>query len=62
MAPVTGRAATVSRVNRLALGLGCFSGVLLWFATDRIILLILGVLLGVALGVGLGGPKSDSSA
>ncbi|MCX6401323.1 MAG: hypothetical protein NTX33_15505 [Propionibacteriales bacterium] len=47
-------------MNRLALGLGCLGGVLLWFATDRIILLILGVLLGVALGVGLGGPKSGS--
>lgn len=51
--------ATVERVNRLALGLCCLGGVLLWFATDRIILLILGLLLGVALGIGLGSPKKE---
>lgn len=46
-------------MNRLALGVFCLAGVLLWFATDRIIVLILGVLLGVALGIGLGGPKKE---
>jgi len=51
--------ATVERVNRLALGLCCLGGVLLWFATDRVILLILGLLLGVALGIGLGGQKRE---
>ncbi|MFC7501672.1 hypothetical protein ACOACQ_00155 [Nocardioides sp. CPCC 206347] len=46
-------------MNRLALGLCCLGGVLLWFATDRVILLILGLLLGVALGIGLGGQKRE---
>lgn len=57
VAPVTGHRATVDGVNRVALGLCCLGGVLLWFATDRIILLILGVLLGLALGIGLSSQK-----
>ncbi len=41
-------------MNWTWLGVGCLGGVLLWFATDQFVLLLLGVLLGVALGIGLG--------
>lgn len=47
-------------MNWLSLGLGCLAGVLLWFTTDRFLLLLLGVLLGVAFGIGMGsGSKSE---
>ena len=47
-------------MNWTCLGLGCLAGVLLWFATDQFVLLILGVLLGIAVGIGLGaGSRSD---
>ncbi|WP_157538348.1 MULTISPECIES: hypothetical protein [unclassified Nocardioides] len=47
-------------MNWQALGLGCLAGVLLWFTTDRFLLLLLGVLLGIAFGIGLGnGTKSE---
>ncbi|WP_157514771.1 hypothetical protein [Nocardioides sp. J54] len=47
-------------MNWTWLGVGCLAGVLLWFATDRFVLLVLGVLVGVALGIGLGsGTKSE---
>lgn len=47
-------------MNLTWLGLGCLAGVILWFATDHIVLLVLGVLMGVALGIGLAdreGPR-----
>ncbi|HWJ66508.1 MAG TPA: hypothetical protein VNT31_07515 [Nocardioides sp.] len=46
-------------MNLTWLGLGCLGGVVLWLATDRFILLVLGVLLGVALGIGLAGEKKS---
>lgn len=47
-------------MNWTWLGLGCLAGVLLWFATDQFVLLVLGVLLGIAVGIGLGaGSSSD---
>ncbi len=45
--------ATVAGVNLTWLGLGSLAGVILWFATDHVVLLVLGVLMGVALGIGL---------
>ncbi|NGZ99871.1 hypothetical protein G5V59_05270 [Nocardioides sp. W3-2-3] len=41
-------------MNWTWLGLGALGGVLLWFATDQFVLLILGVLLGIAVGIGVG--------
>ncbi|WP_370289590.1 hypothetical protein [Nocardioides sp.] len=40
-------------MNLTWLGLGSLAGVILWFATDHVVLLVLGVLMGVALGIGL---------
>lgn len=45
-------------VNLTWLGLCSLAGVLLWFASDHVILLVLGVLLGIALGIGFGGQRS----
>lgn len=46
-------------MNLTWLGLGCLGGVLLWFASDHFVMLLLGLLLGVALGIGFGNNKPE---
>ena len=45
-------------VNLTWLGLCSLACVLLWFASDHFVLLVLGVLLGIALGIGFGSQRS----
>lgn len=46
-------------MNLLWLGVGCLGGVVLYLASDQLILLVLGVLVGVALGIGFGSESGE---